>query len=73
VLNKTPPDVRWPIAVSARLKLITKSLITALLANQSEVQQRAITITGNYENLNGSCRFCSGLNCCFLAKAKLEY
>jgi hypothetical protein len=32
-------EVRLPIAVAVRPKLITKSVITALLANQREVQQ----------------------------------
>lgn len=40
-------DVRCPKAVSLRSKLTTKSLITPLPANQSEVQQNCEkTITG---------------------------
>jgi hypothetical protein len=41
-------EVRLPIAVAVRPKLITKSVITALLANQREVQQNwATTIIGS--------------------------
>jgi hypothetical protein len=38
-INPNCTEVRLPIAVAVRPKLITKSVITALLANQREVQQ----------------------------------